>query len=240
MWGAVIPLVAARTATLAYDRAGLGTSDPATGDRSLDRLTDDLIDVLSGIEGRVVLVGHSWGGPVSRRAAAAIPGQIAGIVLVDVTDESCDLFFSRANRINTLTYAKLSPALARTGLLKRIYAKQTIALPGDARDALLRHDTSPAAARVASAEMIGTLAGLRELRDDPPGLPDVPITWISGGKSGFGERGRRTELVAAHLRNASAAPRGRHVMAHDSGHLIPFTEPGLVADEILRVVALTG
>jgi pimeloyl-ACP methyl ester carboxylesterase len=44
-----------------------------------------------------VLVGHSWGGPIVRVAAAGVPERIAGLVLVDQTDEGCDMFFSSAS-----------------------------------------------------------------------------------------------------------------------------------------------
>lgn len=59
---------------------------------------------------------------------------------------------------------------------------------------------------------------------------------ISGAKSGALGRRRRTALIAAHQARAEAAPQGRHVLATRSAHLVPLTEPELVADEILRIV----
>jgi hypothetical protein len=41
MWGGVIPLVAQATTIVAYDRAGLGRSDPDPRPRTLGRLADD-------------------------------------------------------------------------------------------------------------------------------------------------------------------------------------------------------
>jgi pimeloyl-ACP methyl ester carboxylesterase len=43
-------------------------------------------------------------------------------------------------------------------------------------------------------------------------------------------------LVAAHRERAAALPRGRHVEAPRSGHLVMFTDPQIVVDEILRIV----
>lgn len=43
-------------------------------------------------------------------------------------------------------------------------------------------------------------------------------------------------LTAAHRRTAAAFPNGRLVEARRSGHLVMFTEPELIVDEILRIV----
>jgi pimeloyl-ACP methyl ester carboxylesterase len=64
----------------------------------------------------------------------------------------------------------------------------------------------------------------------------VPVTLISGGRAGRFERRRREALVAAHRARAAALPQGRHVVAGASGHFVPFTEPGVVAEEVLRIV----
>jgi hypothetical protein len=48
--------------------------------------------------------------------------------------------------------------------------------------------------------------------------------------------GRRTSVVAACRARAAAAPQGRHVEAHGSGHDVPFTEPQRVVDEIERIL----
>ena len=89
--------VAARTTTVAYDRSGLGRSSHDPAPRVLSRLVDDLVDVLDHLgDGPFVLVGHSWGGPIVRCAAAEVPDRVAGLVLVDQTDERCDLFFAKS------------------------------------------------------------------------------------------------------------------------------------------------
>lgn len=79
------------------------TTAPAGVSRRLHTLAEDLGDLLDHLErvgpgGPFLLVGHSWGGPLVRLAAAAQPARVAGPVLVDPTDESCDLLFQPALR----------------------------------------------------------------------------------------------------------------------------------------------
>ena len=78
--------LAAVTRTCVYDRANLGSSDPAPGPRQLSDLVADLegwIDA-SGETGPFVLVGTSGGGYISAGYAVEHPDQIAGMVFVDV------------------------------------------------------------------------------------------------------------------------------------------------------------
>lgn len=241
MWGAVLPVVAARTTAVAYDRSGLGRSPRDDAPRDLRRLTDDLLDVLDALgAGPFVLVGHSWGGPIVRAAAAARPDAIAGVVLVDPTDERCDLFFGSANQ-RQLTWApRILPAMARVGLLGRFAGKLAATLPEPWRTGMRDQDGTTGALRAQLAELASSIDDLRRLRDDPLVLPDVPVTVISGTKTGLLERSRRPALVEAHAATAAAHPQGRHVHADRSSHYVPFSEPDLVAAEILSVVERSG
>lgn len=85
-WSKVIPAVATAMRICIYDRAGLGTSDPpAKTPRTISDLTADLNALLieSGINGPLILVGHSIGGMNIRVYAKNQPQRVNGIVLVD-------------------------------------------------------------------------------------------------------------------------------------------------------------
>jgi pimeloyl-ACP methyl ester carboxylesterase len=85
-WGAVEPGLAKKTRTCAYDRAGNGQSDEATGCRRLDDLLGDLEALLrvAKVKAPFVLVGASGGGFLMTAFAARHPGDVAGLVLAEV------------------------------------------------------------------------------------------------------------------------------------------------------------
>jgi len=84
-WGFVLPKVEERTRVCAYDRAGLGRSDPEPAVRSVGEAVADLrraLDV-AGERGPFVLVGHSYGGVLVRVFAGQAHDEVRGVVLVD-------------------------------------------------------------------------------------------------------------------------------------------------------------
>jgi len=90
-WADVRPTVARSTRACAYDRAGIGQSPPRS-DRhpvSVGVMADELVRLLdaAGIDGPVVLVGHSYGGMIVRLVAGRHPDRVAGLVLVDAASE---------------------------------------------------------------------------------------------------------------------------------------------------------
>ena len=92
-WALVQPAVATRTRACSYDRAGLGFSDPSPRPPTPANVVDDLHGLLKNadIAGPVVLVGHSLGGFNMKLYAATYPEQVAGLVLVDPSEENAAL-----------------------------------------------------------------------------------------------------------------------------------------------------
>ena len=84
-WRLVQADIAGFTRVCAYDRAGLGFSDPGTGPADVRNLADDLARLVAaaGIRKPFVLVGHSLGGAIATLYAATHPGDVAGMVLVE-------------------------------------------------------------------------------------------------------------------------------------------------------------
>lgn len=89
-WRKVQPRVAASMRVCAYDRAGLGFSDPGPLPRSAQAAADDLHALVRAakLETPLVLVGHSLGSYVVRLYAAAHADEVAALVLVDPVSET--------------------------------------------------------------------------------------------------------------------------------------------------------
>ena len=89
IWGLVQPAVAKRTRACAYDRAGLGFSDPATRPGTSANIADDLHRLLhaASIAPPYLLVGHSYGGMNVRLYADYYRDEVAGLVLDDPSHE---------------------------------------------------------------------------------------------------------------------------------------------------------
>ena len=84
-WTFVQPEVAKFARACAYDRAGFGWSEAGPMPRTASRIADELAVLMerSGEAPPYVLVGHSFGGFVTRIFAARYPRQTAALVLVD-------------------------------------------------------------------------------------------------------------------------------------------------------------
>lgn len=69
----------------AYDRAGSGWSEPSSQPRTATQIAQELNTLLNTarILPPYVLVGHSYGGVLSRVYAHQFPNQVVGVVLVD-------------------------------------------------------------------------------------------------------------------------------------------------------------
>lgn len=233
-WGPVARLIPAGATVVAYDRAGIGRSTPDRQPRTLDRLAADLQAVVDAHGGPVVLVGHSWGGPVVRRAAALQPAGVVGVVLVDPADEGAAVYGSRLFTWSERMQAVLLPAMARFRLLGRSFSLLLGKdLPEPERSATIAASSTVEAAKAAVEEGRHLRAGLQVLQEG--GVPDVRVTVISGVKRTRGAFGRK-ELVAAHRLRAAAFPAGRFVGASGSQHLVPVTEPEVVAREIAALL----
>lgn len=106
---------------VAYDRAGLGWSDPAPEAQDAQQSAHDLFNALkaAGIPGPYVVAGHSYGGLVVRAFADLYPEEVAGMVLIDSShpDQWAHIPASRGGKL-TGRGNLLTGFLARLGLVR--------------------------------------------------------------------------------------------------------------------------
>ncbi|MCD6050436.1 MAG: haloalkane dehalogenase [Verrucomicrobia bacterium] len=88
-WIKVQPAVSVFARTFSYDRAGNGLSTKSSSPREGRNIAAELHAALekAGLLPPYILVGHSLGGPYIRVFAGLYPNEIAGLVLVDPTQE---------------------------------------------------------------------------------------------------------------------------------------------------------
>ncbi|WOF23501.1 alpha/beta hydrolase [Microbacterium betulae] len=240
-WGPVHEALRRHVRVVAYDRAGFGASDPDTRPRDLTRLADDLEAVVRAHpHRRLVLVGHSWGGPIVRTVAARLVERghsLAGVVLVDQSDENDPIYFTRLARVVDVWQASSMVPLARMRLLGPLTRASMTGLDVPLRRAVADASSSISAARETAAELAQVESGLERLKNAPPRLGSLPVTVISGQRATPIDRRIRRGLVRAHRTTAAQHDGGRFVPAERSAHLIPLTEPELIAVEAQRALA---
>lgn len=237
-WGPVQQLTSRHVRTISYDRAGYGRSDRTTASRTLDDLACDLGVVVDAVDAeRVVLVGHSWGGPIVRTYARTNRARLAGILLVDPSEEDAELHFGHVRGVRGRLGDTVLPALVHLALFLRsafsVMAGTPRALWWDAVAGSITPRALVAMVRE-ERQVVPGLLGLRE-HDDP--VDDVPLCIISAQVDSRVERGLRHELVQAHRRRVERAG-GTLVLAHHSKHMVPTSEPGLVAEHALGLTGL--
>ena len=123
--------------------------------------------------------------------------------------------------------------------LERFFRFLGEGMPEDVRADLHWEAFRPAVVVTQGRQARTFLTELHAWQGDPPALPDVPVTVISGGLAhgtdGMPRRVRDAATAAGRYR-AAQSRQGRHVVAARSGHYIPATEPDLIAAEIRRLV----
>lgn len=113
--------LATTTQVVAYDRAGLGWSDPAPEPQDAYQSAHDLHTALveAGISPPYMVTGHSYGGLVARAFTDLYPDEVVGLVLVDAShpDQWAHIPASRDGKLNGRGNI-LTAFLARLGVVR--------------------------------------------------------------------------------------------------------------------------
>ncbi|HET9221612.1 MAG TPA: alpha/beta hydrolase, partial [Roseiflexaceae bacterium] len=238
-WNLVQSELGNTTRVCAYDRAGMGWSDPGPQPRTPHQIADELHTLLmnAGIAEPYVLVGHSLAGKNVRLFALTHPEQVAGMVLVDARSEYVDANTSSAE-VQAFQQALAAQAsqfrVARSvGLIRLIGASLwgAPAMPRETRTEGMLLKTSQRGVDAQTAE------GLERAADDAqlqaaPSLGDRPLLVLAAGQNMTGI----PYWAEAQRRQAALSTHGRLIIAEGSGHAIHWEQPTLVIDAVRQVV----
>ncbi|MBD0690578.1 alpha/beta fold hydrolase [Streptomyces sp. CBMA123] len=228
-WSPLLPELVALGRVVAYDRAGLGASEPDRAPTlTLAAQVGDLAALVRQLDaGPAVLVGHSWGGQLAQLLARRRPELVAGLVLVDPAHED---------------FRPWAISVAETALLRievrRAARVPALAVPGPAgalaraEAAVLSHPHQRRAVLAENRLSNRATAQLRRLRAAGP-LPEAPVTVLSATE-GL-PRVLRARFTAAQARITAGAARGVHIVVPGAGHAVHEDRPRVVAAAVREV-----
>jgi pimeloyl-ACP methyl ester carboxylesterase len=180
-------LAAAGFASTAYDRAGLGISDPGASPRDSAAIASDLEALIAaaGLTGPLILVGHSMAGLHVRLFAVRNPERVAGLVLVDATTPEAASHPVAATFINRFgTISGWAAAGAGAGLFKPLMGTglgDTIGLPPEASLEKRRAFASAAHNRWSAEEAKAWPADAAQVVEAGALSPGLPVAVITAG-----------------------------------------------------------
>lgn len=196
----------------AYDRAGMGYSEPGPAPRDGNAITGDLEKLMaaSGEPGPYVLVGHSMAGLYLRQFAATNPDRVVGLVLLDaVTPEVIALPGAWRFAVRMQRLSRLVAVAGGLGLTKPLYWwGDRIGLPPEGKAEKRRGFISGRQAQAAYIEVRSWRVAAEQAAQAGPLRPEWPVAVVTAGpvsveRSAWNEaretpaRGSRAPMIEA-------------------------------------------
>lgn len=247
-WALVQPALARYTRVCSYDRAGYAWSDEAPQPHTGLAAVDDLRTLLrtAGLQGPIVVVGHSWGGMLAQLLAQTHPDEVAGLVLVDALhrdqtasmDPVAHARFDRHMRLLSGSATWLAP-LGLTRLVDLPASVVLDKLPASERAAARGMAMQNKNYRALYTEYLGIDSALEVARGLPP-APRVPTVVLStNALSEFPPGWDRDDMRQHWIAGQRALARdtgGKHIVVADAGHYLQLERPELVVDAVIEVL----
>lgn len=213
-WRKVAPALADAARVVAYSRAGHGKSDARPEPRSIEQSTNELEQLIAAarLAPPFVLVGHSYGGLLARSFAARHPGQIAGLVLVDPSDERFNPALRKLDAERAAADERAFAAIVPAKFQPELKLLQPV----------LDSGKLPLAGRLPDVPTV-VLTAMRQA--------DKPEFFLETPEALAIKRGLHADFV----RQFSA---GTQVVTTRSGHNVQLEEPELVIEAVRKVIAV--
>ena len=218
-WSTVMQMAPGEVRLCAYDRAGLGASDPTSTPRTSQQMADDLKALLSKghVAGPFILVAHGMASFDAILYAHKYPHEVAAIILVDGSHPDQ---YARSSAILPTAAPDDSPALAASR------SRLTGLQPAQNPEGL---DFDASAGQVRAVKSLGGVPLAVVSRHPLESIPGVPPEVVASLEQDW--TAMQNELAA--LSSASI-----HTIAGHAGHNIPGEEPELVAAAISNLLSM--
>jgi pimeloyl-ACP methyl ester carboxylesterase len=247
------------TSVISYDRAGQGLSEPSKTPRTSQNIAKELHTLLhaAGIPGPYVLAGHSLGGIHIRTFSALYPNEVAGLILVDSSHENQIELTHKADPPPLPWIERIKQFLAKkSNLIAYAFYRYDVK---KRNDPLLLKSFSKEEQQefdylrlryqhFLEVKKTGELIerSIAELKKMNRSLGDKPLTVITAGKSNLPCSQnpamlaffKKWEQIWNDLQKdlTTLSTCSSQVVAHKSGHMIPFEEPEIIILEIKKMI----
>ena len=235
-WMLVQPEIEKFTNCLSYDRAGFGWSPQNPADNTSSSNVEDLHDLLSKLDipKPYILVGHSYGGLLNLLYAHRYPKEVAGIVLVDAYHEEQ----LKVIPLPSPTMMRILKIASIFGVF-RLLVNKLFPLPPTLPVAMRKRIQ----AEITCYNWVSTMQDIFSHADENllplKNLPTLnkPMAVISAELHSGAElkfKDRICELQKDLVRKSSS---GYQIIAENSTHNIPFSQPKLIIATIKEMIA---
>lgn len=230
-WDTILEQVSQLAPVVAYDRPGVGDSEPDQQMPTVKNVADRLRKVLQAlrVEPPYILVGHSLGGAYVRGFAVYYPQELAGLVIIDPADFTEII----AHHGQYMLDAGMSQDQVDGELAKR-------------RSEPFKPDPKMP---ISLQEELQVLFDLRrsefaEFKDKP--LPNIPLSFITSGRFDAFPNAKPIDEAMFHSKMkfrverwrkfVDTVPKGRFFYSANAGHFVHRDDPGLVISSIELVL----
>ncbi|MGA0556914.1 alpha/beta fold hydrolase [Larkinella sp. VNQ87] len=230
-WDTILEAVSKLAPVVAYDRAGIGDSQPDQEMPTIKNVADKLRKVVQALQVKppYVLVGHSLGGAYVRGFAVYYPQELAGLVIIDPADF-------------TETYEHIGQYMLEVGM-SRAHVDSALA---QRRSEPFRPDPKMPTSLQEELQVLFDLrrSEFAEFKDKP--LPNIPVSFITSGRYDLFPNAKpidealfhaKTKFrVARWMKFIDPLPKGRFFYSANAGHFVHRDDPGLVISSIELVL----
>jgi pimeloyl-ACP methyl ester carboxylesterase len=239
-WQKVQPQISQFAQVCSYDRSGLGYSDSSARPRTSKVIAEELHTLLrnAGVNGPIVLVGHSLGGYTVRLYASLYRNDVAGMVLVDASHpEQMKRFPPAVNDLQGtwIREAEFLEFIMPLGIprLLGFCGSDRATRAAECNFHTVHEGVAEMKSFVESAAQAASTGSLGEMpltvlsHDPDTPQPDLPEDLVRPTNDAW----EQMQEELAHM-----STRGKQTVAKNSGHYIQIDRPDMVVDAIREIV----